>query len=272
MKREAKYPLGHTKLEAKRLADQAAIVAEQTQDLLRRAGIGPGMTVLDVGCGVGDVSFLVARMVGREGSVLGIEQAANSVETARARAVEIGLDNVAFEQADLAKFATERRFDAIVGRFVLAYVPDRAAALRGLASLANPGGIIAFQEIDVVEIAQEPPSDLFTLARRCVVEAFTATGAEPAMGTRLYAAFVEAGLQPKLFAVTPVAGGPDCGGYEQTAQTLRSLLPVIEANGIATASELGLDTLAERLSADALANRRALFMSRIVGAWARLKP
>jgi ubiquinone/menaquinone biosynthesis C-methylase UbiE len=50
---------------------QAGLIRDLTADVLRRAGIGPGMRVLDIGCGVGDVSLLAADMVGPSGFVLG---------------------------------------------------------------------------------------------------------------------------------------------------------------------------------------------------------
>jgi hypothetical protein len=69
------YPLGYSQTEAQRLADQAAFLEDLTEDLLRRAGLCSGMRVLDVGCGVGDVSFLAARLVGEDGVVLGVDRA-----------------------------------------------------------------------------------------------------------------------------------------------------------------------------------------------------
>jgi hypothetical protein len=62
------YPLGHSENEARRLADQATLFEDLTEDVLRRAGLRPGMGVLDLGCGVGDVSLLAARMVGGRGA------------------------------------------------------------------------------------------------------------------------------------------------------------------------------------------------------------
>jgi cyclopropane fatty-acyl-phospholipid synthase-like methyltransferase len=79
------YPLGYTEDEARRLAAQAVFFEDLTRDVLRRAGIGLGMQVLDLGCGVGDVSLLAADMVGAAGTVLGIDRNASSIETARRR-------------------------------------------------------------------------------------------------------------------------------------------------------------------------------------------
>jgi cyclopropane fatty-acyl-phospholipid synthase-like methyltransferase len=65
------YPLGYTEEDSRRLASQAAFFADLTADVLRRAGIGAGMKLLDLGCGVGDVSVLAARKVGESRAVLG---------------------------------------------------------------------------------------------------------------------------------------------------------------------------------------------------------
>src|SRR5262249_20357929 len=98
-----------------------------------------------------------------------------------------------------------------------------------------------------------------------------AGGAELDMGTKLYATFLRAGLPaPDMMAATPVACGPTSSGYEDLAKVLRSLLPLIERNGLAQTAEIGIDTLAARLRDDAVANDRVMFLSRVVGAWARL--
>jgi cyclopropane fatty-acyl-phospholipid synthase-like methyltransferase len=58
---ESRYALGYSEDEAHRLTRQAAFFEDLTADVLRRAGIGPGMHVLDLGCGVGDVSLLAVE-------------------------------------------------------------------------------------------------------------------------------------------------------------------------------------------------------------------
>ena len=104
MSESCSYALGYSEDEARRLASQAAFLEDLTADVLRRAGIGSGMEVLDLGCGVGDVSVLAARMVGECGAVLGIDRAASSVEMARRRAAALGARNVRFETAELDAF------------------------------------------------------------------------------------------------------------------------------------------------------------------------
>jgi ubiquinone/menaquinone biosynthesis C-methylase UbiE len=267
-----KYPLGYTEDEARRLAVQAAFIQDLTGDVFRRAGIGPGMHVLDLGCGVGDVSFLAAGMVGSAGTVLGIDRNASSIETARHRAIDLGLSNVQFEASELDTFADNgRRFNALIGRLVLLYLPDPAATLRRFRNFLKPGGVIVFQEIDMDQLSQFPTSELFGRVGSWIIAAFKAAGAEINMGRRLPSTFLQAGLpRPTMIAASRVESGPDAYAYTYITEILRSLLPLVERSGLASAQEVAIDTLADRLRQGATANEIVTFLPRMVGAWSRL--
>ena len=79
------YVLGHNDREQLRLIRQARILAPFTDSFLRAAGIVSGMRVLDIGCGMGDVTMLAAQLVGPTGSVVSVDQDSASIETARRR-------------------------------------------------------------------------------------------------------------------------------------------------------------------------------------------
>jgi len=66
--------------------------APYTARFLQDAGISRGMKVLDVGTGAGDVALLAAGLVGRDGTVVGIDVNAELIETARARAAAAGFE------------------------------------------------------------------------------------------------------------------------------------------------------------------------------------
>jgi cyclopropane fatty-acyl-phospholipid synthase-like methyltransferase len=68
------YILGHSPAEIGRLIFQAGVLKPITERLLREAGVAPGMRVLDLGCGTGDVALLVAELVGPNGAVVGIDR------------------------------------------------------------------------------------------------------------------------------------------------------------------------------------------------------
>jgi SAM-dependent methyltransferase len=161
---QARYILGHDRDELDRLIDQARFFGDLTEEVLRRAGVAPGMWVLDVGCGTGDVSFLAARLVGPTGAVLGVDRSAEAVAVAQARARDAGLGNVSFLVQDLSEVAVAAPVDALVGRLVLMYLDDPAAALRRLLEGVRPGGVVAFQEMDMGAVACEPDCPLWTAA------------------------------------------------------------------------------------------------------------
>ena len=177
-----------------------------------------------------------------------------------------------FKEADLATFESDQVFDALIGRFVLLYVPDPAGTLNRLARFVRPGGVVAFHEMDMSQAAQEPGNrPCFKQARQWILVGFGAARAEVDMGTKLYRTYLDAGLShPAMSAAARVQAESESHWYETIAQVVRSLLPVIERNAIATAAEVDIDTLADRLQADALANESVVFMPQIVGAWTRI--
>src|SRR5262249_18712519 len=121
----------------------------QTRLHLVEAGLLPGMRVLDFGCGVGDVAFLAAALVGEMGQVVGIDRSEEAVQTARARAAAMGLRHVEFRCADdlgLTSQFSAGSFNAVVGRLVLMYQPDPIACLRRLSTMLRSGGIAMFHE------------------------------------------------------------------------------------------------------------------------------
>ena len=78
-----------------------------TERLLADAGIRAGMRVIDVGCGRGDVSFMVARLVGEQGQVQGVDRDARAVAMARERARELNLARVSFVEGDFSALSPD---------------------------------------------------------------------------------------------------------------------------------------------------------------------
>src|SRR5690242_387520 len=123
------YVMGHNDRERRRLAVQAAILNPITEQLLRRAGLVPGMSVLDFGCGVGDVSMIAARLVGPSGQVIGLDIDEPSLAIARQRALEQGLTNITFEQTSVVDFRPQTPVDATTGRHILIHMTEPLALL-----------------------------------------------------------------------------------------------------------------------------------------------
>ena len=266
------YVLGHSDAELDRLIRQSALYGDLTRHTLDLAGLRPGMHVLDAGCGAGDVSFLAASMVGESGSVLGVDQNADAVAMAQARATAAGLANVAFEQADAVALPHQGRFDAVIGRLVLIYVADPVAAVRAFASYLKPGGLLYSQEFVQPGTWSNPDLPLFHEAVRVINGTFARANLDLYIGMRVPAIYRAAGLpMPTLLAMSRVEGGPESAGYGYMAQTVRSLLPMAEKLGVTTAAALDLETLADRLRAEALAVDGVFHLPELLAAWTRIE-
>ena len=86
----ANYVMGHTDHERRRLALQAAVLNPLTDAFLRRAGISAGMNVLELGCGIGEVSLIAARLVGPHGKLHCLDFDASALDIARGRVRSVG--------------------------------------------------------------------------------------------------------------------------------------------------------------------------------------
>ena len=263
------YLLGHSEAETARLMLQGQIVGPITRRLLIEAGVGGGMTVLDVGTGAGDVALIAADLVGPTGRVLGIDANPDILDVARSRARLNGLTNVDFRHAPIEDLPGEERFDAVVGRFILLHLADPVAALRNLAGRARPGGVLAFHELDLATgVRSIPPSLLLERAREWLKACADGCGLKREIGGSILAAFLDAGLPaPRLRIETPT-GGPDYPGYENFAEVVRSALPRLIELGIVTADEVDIETFAARLRTE-VGGRGVFSLWPSVLAWTR---
>jgi hypothetical protein len=90
------------------------------------------------------------------------------------------------------------------------------------------------------------------------------------LGLKLGCAFEDAGLPtPQMLLGARVERGLESPAYHQIAEVTRTLLPLMERTGVATADEVDIDTLASRLKGEALALRATHVAPSLVGAWTR---
>ncbi|MGW1617463.1 class I SAM-dependent methyltransferase [Streptomyces sp. NPDC002285] len=264
----ASYQLGSEPTELERLALQGRALEPATRALLRAAGIRPGMRVLDLGSGAGDVSFLVAELVGPNGKVIGVEQSADAIALAEARARQRLVSNVRFVQGDIHEPASGGPFDAIVGRMVLMYAPDPPAVLRTQAELLRPGGVVAPVEMDMWAAGSRPDTPLVSHTVSWLIEAFDQANAPTALGPALVEVLRKAGLRPLgMLGVHPQFVPDDPDGPALFAGIVRTMLPLIEKAGAATAQEIQPETFEARLAGELIAANAVLAYPELFCAW-----
>ena len=164
MSERTAYVLGSDDAEIARLDAQAGSIAGATEALLRAAGIGGPMRVLDLGTGLGHVAFMVADLLDAGGSVLGVDQAARLLEVAEPQRGR-GAENIEFLQADARAFSASEPFDAIVARLLLFHLPDREEVLRRQLDALRPGGTMVVIEFDIGAMRGEPEAPLVEAVR-----------------------------------------------------------------------------------------------------------
>ncbi|HUJ95486.1 MAG TPA: class I SAM-dependent methyltransferase [Terriglobales bacterium] len=262
------YALGRSPQEYARLARQAEFLRPMTQRLFEDAGIGAGATVLDLGSGAGDVAMLLAEMVGPEGKVIGLDLDHDAMQHARERAIEARFHNVSFVHSDIAHYHPDAPLDAIVGRLVLMYQADPAAALKQLTKYLRPGGVVAFIE----PWFQTPPGPdgLTKTTITCLNETLRRSGAHIDLGRRLHRVFQAAGLPvPNMRLEAVVDGRDDSPLYQYVADTLASLLPKALEYGVPNAGKLDVPSLPGIIRAEMNAAGYAMMMATVVCAWCR---
>ena len=116
-------------------------VLDLTEDV-HRSAIQRGMRVLELGCGIGDVSLWIAKLVGPTGLVLGVDESAERIDLAQRRATVAGQCYwMRFVTADLNTFIPRERFDVVVLRRAYPLQRERATFLR-LSTWLRPDGVI----------------------------------------------------------------------------------------------------------------------------------
>ena len=265
---EPHYVLGSHAEELARLDHQAAAIERPTRMLLHAAGIVPGMRVLDLGTGLGHVARLVGELVGATGQVVGIDQSAEALAVAGERTTATGANHVTFVEANATTWRGQQPFDAIVTRLLLFHVADPVSVIRHHQANLRPGGLFVAIDFDIGGARAEPPVDIVSAVGRWIEAGFRAGGSSPRVGARLGPILDAAGLERvSTFGLQTYFRPGDPTGPAMFSGVVRSLAPTIISRGIATAEELDLPHLDQRI-ADEVARAGAVVLPpTVVGAW-----
>jgi len=250
-----------------RLRVLARIQAAPTIRLLSRLRIAPGARCLDAGCGGGDVALELARMVGPGGEVVGVDRDEVKLELAGEEARAAGLHNVSYRVADVSALDAEEEFDLVYSRFLLAHLPDPAAALRRLVAAARPGGLVVLEDIDFTGPFCHPPSRAYRRFWELFPAAVRAHGGDPTFGPALPGLLAGAGVRAIDVRVVQ-ATGRDPDVRLMPALTLENSIDAVAAAGLARRE--AVEAMVDELYAFAADPDTVLALPRVVQAWGRV--
>lgn len=222
-------------------------------------GIAPTMRVLDVGCGNGDLSRVMAALVGPGGEVVGIDRSEDALASACAVPRDPALSPIRYQTADLSgELPDLGLFDAIVGRRVLMYLPDAAATLTSVARMAKPGTILAFQEHARADLPTSA-GDLLEHRRcyRMIWDTVAAENGDVTLGYRLAGMIRKAGFAIEHMRSEGVLIQP----WEDSflPALMQAMMPRMIEHGVALENEIDLDALAACLDAERRAVSSTIF-------------
>ena len=210
-----------------------------TLRLLERAGLAAGMRALDAGCGSGEVTAELVRLVGPSGRVTAIDADPVLLEHARARVRAVG-GTASFVRADVtADLPAEiaRDHDLVYARFLLSHLRAPETGLIRLRDAARPGGTIVVEDVDFPGHFCHPPSAAFARYVELYQQVARHRGGDPAIGPRLPALLraagltgIEAGVAQPVFL--------DGDGKRVTQLTLAGLRDAAIDAGLADAAEI----------------------------------
>lgn len=179
---------------AERLRILSRAMRSGTLAVLGRAGLAPGLDVLDLGCGGGDATVDIARLVGPTGRVVGIDMDDRVLAHARSASDARGL-SIQWKQGRAEALDEEASFDIAYCRFVLSHLHDPAGALRRMRRAVRRSGKIVVEDIDITTHACWPPSTAFQRYIELYAATGRARGADPVIGPRLAGMLIDAGLE-----------------------------------------------------------------------------
>ncbi len=215
------YPIEAREGEVERLTVQSAAMAPECEVMLDRIGVGDGWHCLDLGCGPGGITELLAKRTGATGRVIGIDR--NEAFLAEARKFASG--TVHFRVADVYETGlAAERFDLVHLRFVASTAGEPERLLAEASRVTRPGGVIALQEPDGSTLNCWPPNAAWDRLKAVLLGVFAGVGADLTLARRLYSVVRAAGLadvQYRTFIVAVRAGDPMADYLPSTIESLR---------------------------------------------------
>lgn len=258
-------PTGHAGERRYRLLH--AVHGPATERGLASLDLKPGMSVADIGCGIGLVTPVLARLVGPTGTVVGLDADRDQLAIARRDATAQGLTWVRFVEGNIYALELPRAsFDLVYARSLLSHLQQPALALREMSALVKPGGILFCEDIDMSTITTEPPTEAYRKMVRILLALAKARKADYQVGAHLPVLFQAAGYpDPHVSSEQSVFQSGELKRYWE--YTFRELVPALLDAKITSPDELS--ALTQELARIGTDGETRVAQARMTQVWAR---
>lgn len=249
-----------------RLRILGRVMRPSTLRLFDYLGVRENMACLDVGCGGGDVTLELARIVGPGGKVVGIDMDETKLEILRQEAAAQQLTNIETRLADAATSTAPEEFDLVYARFLLTHLADPRLVLRKMWDALRPGGMLAVVDIDCQAFCCYPEAAAFSRFVELYIETVRRRGGDPNIGPRLPSLISELQLHDvRSNVVQPLTLNGEAKLIP--ALTMEAITEAVLTDGLATKAEI--DALVDELRRYASNPSTLTGLPRCFEAWGR---
>jgi SAM-dependent methyltransferase len=203
--------------------------------LLERAGLRPGMKCLDVGCGGGDVTFELARLVEPSGRVVALDFDEVKIELARAEAETNHLANIEFRVDDIEQCVLGAEFDFAFCKYIFSHLQNPERVLAKVREALRPGGIVVAVDTNWSGYFAEPDSSVLGRFVELYIQTLKHRGGNANIGLRLPSLLTKHGFEGVQMSVLQLAA---------TSGEVKLLTPI-------TMENIAVSVIAENLASKA---------------------
>ncbi len=231
------YVISGGKEGKERLKLLSQVLQPTTSQLLKTAGIRKGMTCLDLGCGGGFVTCLMASLVGSEGRAIGIDADAAILALAREDAEAEGLANVEFRHADASICQEEDAHDLVYARFLLTHMSEPEKCLDAMVKACKPNGLIVVEDIEFAGSFCYPHCAAYQRFTDLYQQVVLRRSGDPNIGPKLPGMLRKAGvkeIQVNVVQPTHIEGD----GKLMASITMARVADSVIAEGLASETEV----------------------------------
>ncbi len=172
----------------------SGVLNPYTKQLLRTLGIATGSSFLDMGCGGGNVSIMVANMIGNTGHVVAVDFDDQIIALAEQDAISQGVHNISFKTASAYDVSLHHEFGTAYARFLLSHLKSPAKVLDKMMRSVKPGGKVIMEDVQFSGHFCHPACDAFNQYLDYYTALALRNGQDPEMGITLFSLFQQAGL------------------------------------------------------------------------------
>jgi SAM-dependent methyltransferase len=215
----------------------ARVMLPTTSQLFNKVGLKKGMNCLDVGCGGGHVTLLMATIVSPSGKVVGTDADGEILALAREDAQAANLDNVEFRQADASSSRWHREYDLVYARFLLSHLSEARNCLEAMVNACKHEGTVVIEDTDWSGNFCYPPLAAYERLIELYQKVIQRRGGDSNIGPKLPGMLCDAGakeIEINVFQPAHIQGEAKL----MARMTMERLADAVISEGLATQSEV----------------------------------